>query len=110
NSLILSPRATGLELLEYGSFDASIAEGTCSGCTASEEPTIKLATQGNVQSLEMVFSAATGTYTIDKATGSEFNAVQMIASCWIKTSAEGVKFHVRLNGANLGGLSKDVSA
>lgn len=107
NSLILGVNPDKRQLLLYPSFEESIAEGSCSGCTATQEPTIKLGTAKNTASLKMAFSAATGSYTIDKTTSAEYNATQVVGGCWIKTSASGVKFHVRSNGANI--LEHDVS-
>ena len=87
-----------LNLLIHPSFETSIAEGSCSGCTASSEDVETLATGENATSLKMAYSAATGCYTVTKTTSAQYAPVNMAGSCFIKTSAQGVTFEVLANG------------
>lgn len=92
-------------LLLYPSFEESVAEGACTGCTASAENSVVI---DGLQSLEIAFSAASGEYLITKNTGSEFSNVPMVAQCWIKTSAADVTFQVETDGVDVNGGSIDV--
>ena len=97
-----------LNLLIHPSFETSVAEGSCSGCTASSEVTEILETGENKASLEMAYSAATGCYTVTKTTSAQYSPTQMAGSCFIKTSAADVTFEAMVNGVSV--LSKEVSS
>jgi hypothetical protein len=97
-----------LNLLEDPSFEDGVAEGSCSGCTASEELVEVLATVNNAKSLKMTYSAATGCYTVTKTTSAQYSPTQMAGSCFVKTSAADVTFEAMVNGVSV--LSKEVSS
>jgi len=89
-----------LNLLTDGSFEDGVSEGTCSGCTASQESSVILATPNNEKALKLAFAASTGCYTVDKTTGANFANVQGLVGAWIKNSSAGVTLTTRRNGAD----------
>lgn len=86
-------------LMTDGSFESGVTEGTCSGCTATQESTIVLATPRNTKALKLEFSASTGCYAVDKTTSAQYASVQGMAGVWISTDQAGVTFKTRRNGA-----------
>jgi len=64
-----------LQLVSDPSFEQGVAEGSCTGCTATQDTGEKLATDNNLASLKMAFSAAGGDYTLEKATGGGYDSI-----------------------------------
>jgi hypothetical protein len=93
---------TRLELMSDGSFESGVADGSCSGCTASQESTIVMTTPNNTKALKMLFSASTGSYTIDKSTSVYFTNADGTVGAWIRTDQSGCYFKSRQNGADTG--------
>lgn len=89
-----------LNLLTDGSFEDGVSEGTCSGCTASQESVDVLATPNNEKALKLTFSASTGCYTVDKTTSATYSNTQGLVGAWIKNSSAGVTLTTRRNGAD----------
>jgi len=101
---------TRLNLIDDGSFERKIDQGTCTSCTATNETSEVLPTDNNARSLKLAFSASSGDYTITETTGAQYSGVDMIARCWIKTSAADITFQVHANGTVISGLSQTVSS
>ena len=117
NSAASKWKATGsgaggsrLNLMTDSSFEDGVTEGTCTNCTATQEGTALMVTPSNEKSLKMAFSASTGGYAVDKTTGSEFDGVQGVVSCWIKTDKAGVQFIARSAGTDSSDLIKNVNS
>jgi hypothetical protein len=91
-----------LQLLDDPSFESGVANGTCTGCTASQETSILLATTAsglNAASLKMAFSAGSGDYTWTETTGAQYSNTAGTVSAWIKTSASDCHFVEMVDGA-----------
>lgn len=91
-----------LQLFDDASFESGVANGTCTGCTASQETSVVLATTEsalNAASLKMAFSAASGDYTWTETTGAQYSNVAGKVSAWIKTSASDCHFVEMVDGA-----------
>lgn len=104
---ILIQRDNVGELMLDPSFEMGVSEGVASGCTATQIDANIMPAPDNKKGLEVNCSASTGTYTVTKTTGVNWNRTPAIAGCWIKTSAAGVKFHAQVNGSTV--KTKDVS-
>ena len=87
-----------LNLLDDPSFEKGVTNGSCTGCTASQDTTDYLATPNNEASLKMAFSAASGNYTWTKSTSAQYSNVAGVVSAWIKTSASDCHFDELVNG------------
>lgn len=88
-----------LNLVPDFSFESGVTEGTCTGCTASQETSVILATENNAASLKMAFSAASGDYTDTITTSAQFTNVSSKVSAWIKTSASDCHLVEMVDGA-----------
>ena len=88
-----------LNLLSDASFETGVTEGSCTGCTATQESTIILATPNNTKALKLAFTASTGDYTITKTTGSEYANVWGMHVIWIKNNNAGVTFSTLVDGS-----------
>lgn len=87
-----------LNLLNDGSFEAGVTDGSCTGCTATQDTTDKLGTDNNLASLKMAFSASSGDYTLTKSTSAQYSNVAGVVSAWIKTSASDCHFDELVDG------------
>lgn len=87
-----------LNLLDDPSFEKGVANGSCTGCTASQDTTDYLATPNNEASLKMAFSAASGNYTWTESTSAQYSNVAGTVKAWIKTSASDCHFDELVNG------------
>ena len=88
-----------LQLISDPSFEEGVTEGSCTGCTATQDTTDKLGTDNNLASLKMAFSAASGNYTLTKSTSAQYSNVAGVVSAWIKTSASDCHFDELVDGA-----------
>lgn len=91
-----------LNLMIDGSFETDVLDGSCTGCTATQETSAShvLQTANNTKALKLAFSAATGCYTVDKTTVSSYENAQGAVSAHIKTSLPDITFTPRRNGAD----------
>lgn len=87
-----------LQLISDPSFEEGVTEGSCTGCTATQDTTDKLGTDNNLASLKMAFSAASGDYTLTKSTSAQYSNVAGTVSAWIKTSASDCHFDELVDG------------
>jgi hypothetical protein len=87
-----------LNLLDDSSFEKGVANGSCTGCTATQDTTDYLATPNNEASLKMAFSAASGNYTWTESTSAQYSNVAGTVSAWIKTSASDCHFDELVDG------------
>ena len=89
-----------LNLMVDGSFEDAVTDGTCSGCTATQDSTNILLTANNTKALKLAFSASTGCYTVDKTTSAQYANVQGLVGAWIQNTNAGITFTSRRNGAD----------
>lgn len=87
-----------LQLISDPSFEEGVTEGSCTGCTATQDTTDKLGTDNNLASLKMAFSASSGDYTLTKSTSAQYSNVAGTVSAWIKTSASDCHFDELVDG------------
>ena len=87
-----------LQLISDPSFEEGVTEGSCTGCTATQDTTDKLGTDNNLASLKMAFSASSGNYTLTKSTSAQYSNVAGVVSAWIKTSASNCHFDELVDG------------